>query len=60
MTGKDKDCNGCAHAMRRFRASKPRIWCLRYKCLRDVRCLDYRSKPRMIQAAIGFFKAMGK
>lgn len=57
MNSTIKDCTGCAHTGRRFKFSKPRLWCKRYHCLADSRCIDYHTKPTAIQAALAYLKA---
>jgi hypothetical protein len=37
-------CTGCKHAGRRWKFLGWRPFCLLYKTLRDIRCIDWRSK----------------
>ena len=60
MSGTTPDCTGCASTQRRFRCSKPKLWCTRYHRLATVRCIDYRSKPSAIRAVLNFLRASCK
>lgn len=54
------DCTGCAYTTRRLKASKPKLWCTRYHRMAPGRCLDFRTKPSAIKAALDFFKLVSK
>jgi hypothetical protein len=49
-------CTGCTHAQRRLRLSKPALHCLRFHAPAVLRCLDYRTRPAAIQAALDYLK----
>jgi hypothetical protein len=54
------NCTGCSHIALRLKANKPKRWCTRYHRLApEARCIDFRTKPSAIKAAINFFKAVG-
>jgi hypothetical protein len=49
-------CLGCAFSQRRFKHSKPRLYCQRFHRTAEIRCIDYRTKRSAIQVALDYLK----
>ena len=49
-------CAGCIHSRRRFKTARPKAWCSKYKQLRDSSCIDYKTRPAAIKAALNFWR----
>ena len=37
-------CTGCKYAVSKLTYLGFRVWCQRFKCLRSIRCVDWRKK----------------
>jgi len=49
-------CTGCEYSQRRFKHSKPALYCVRYHQMAQVRCIDYRDKRSAIKVALDYLK----
>jgi hypothetical protein len=51
-------CAGCIHGRKRFKWSRPRIWCAKLEKLHEVGCTWHQTKRPAIAAALDYYKRL--